>query len=84
MKNFRKKPVVVQALQLSDENEKEINQLMKEVVGIISVTSADECQIKTLEGTMTARWGDWIIRGVDGEYYPCKSGIFEKTYEKAE
>lgn len=36
----------------------------------------------TLEGTMTAQPGDWIIRGVQGEFYPCKPDIFEQTYEK--
>ncbi len=41
-------------------------------------------QIETLEGVMTARHGDWIITGVNGEQYPCKPDIFEKTYEPAE
>lgn len=40
--------------------------------------------IDTLEGTMVASPGDWIIRGVTGEYYPCKPDVFNKTYEKAE
>ena len=39
------------------------------------------CEIKTLEGTMTAKAGDYIIKGVNGEIYPCKADIFEKTYE---
>ena len=38
-------------------------------------------QIKTLEGTMAADPGDWIIKGIEGEFYPCKPDIFEKTYE---
>lgn len=38
-------------------------------------------QIKTLEGTMTATQGDWIIQGIQGEIYPCKADIFEDTYE---
>lgn len=42
------------------------------------------CEIATLEGVMTARAGDYIIRGVNGEIYPCKPDIFEKTYEKCE
>ena len=42
------------------------------------------CEIKTLEGVMIARAGDYIIRGVNGEIYPCKADIFEKTYEVAE
>lgn len=40
--------------------------------------------IKTLEGTMIASIGDWIIKGVNGEVYPCKPDIFEKTYEKVQ
>jgi hypothetical protein len=38
--------------------------------------------IPTLEGTMAAIRGDWIIKGINGEFYPCKPDIFEKTYEK--
>ena len=41
-------------------------------------------EIKTLEGTMVANPGDWIVRGVQGELYPCKADIFEATYEPAE
>ena len=41
-----------------------------------------ELRIGTLEGTMTAQLGDYIIRGVNGEFYPCKPDIFEKTYEE--
>lgn len=37
--------------------------------------------IETLEGDMIARKGDWVIKGVEGEFYPCKPGIFEKTYQ---
>ena len=40
------------------------------------------CDIKTLEGTMQADYGDYIIKGINGEIYPCKSDIFEKTYKK--
>lgn len=43
--------------------------------------TSDTCQIKTLEGVMTADKGDWIIKGVKGEFYPCKPDIFEATYE---
>lgn len=80
MKNYKKKPVVIQAIQLTDENEQELNSLMKELVGVIEITSADTIQIRTLEGVMIANWGDWIIRGINGEYYPCKPDIFEKSY----
>ena len=43
-----------------------------------------ELQIRTLEGIMTASNLDWIIKGVSGEFYPCKPDIFEKTYEKVD
>lgn len=43
-----------------------------------------EMFIHTLEGAMTGSFGDWIIKGVNGEFYPCKPEIFEKTYELAE
>jgi hypothetical protein len=41
----------------------------------------DRIEIETLEGTMSANPGDWIIKGVNGEFYPCKPDIFAKTYE---
>ena len=44
----------------------------------------DGLKIFTLEGTMNANIGDWIIKGVKGEFYPCKPDIFEETYEKVE
>jgi hypothetical protein len=46
--------------------------------------TADELTIKTLEGELHVSIGDWIIRGVNGELYPCKPDIFEKTYEPVE
>lgn len=51
-------------------------------MGISNVQHKDgNLFIETLEGTMTASKGDWIIKGVNGEFYPCKPDIFEKTYE---
>ena len=50
----------------------------------ISHNAKNEIAIQTLEGTMIASVGDYIIRGVNGELYPCKPDIFEKTYEKAD
>ncbi|WP_204664866.1 hypothetical protein [Dyadobacter sandarakinus] len=48
-----------------------------------SMPREDKILIPTLEGVMEASLGDWIIRGVNGEFYPCKPDIFEKTYEPA-
>ena len=87
---YRKKPVVVEAIQWNGLNLEEI----KEFVGdslIYNISDAAwkvgkdaptvHIKIKTLEGTMIAQAGDYIIRGVNGEIYPCKADIFEKTYE---
>ena len=57
---------------------------MQEFVGeSAEVNELQPVEIHTLEGTMTAGVGDWIIRGVKGELYPCKPDIFDATYEKA-
>ena len=53
----------------------------KKPVEIEAYQTDKEMDIKTLEGTMHANVGDWIITGVNGEQYPCKPDIFEKTYE---
>ena len=54
----------------------------KKPVVIEAYQTDKEMDIETLEGTMHANAGDWIITGVHGEQYPCKPDIFEKTYEK--
>lgn len=46
------------------------------------IKKEEKIEIKTLEGTMTANIGDYIIKGVNGEFYPCKPDIFDKTYEE--
>ncbi len=76
---FRKKPVVVEAVRY-DKNELEIAAWMgSDCDG--AYTSDDGFVIPTLEGRMLASHGDWIIKGVKGEFYPCKPDIFEATYE---
>lgn len=78
---YRKKPVTIEAVQYQRED----NILaVQEFVGESLKYNPDdnEYYIKTLEGNMKASIGDWIIKGVQGEYYPCKPDIFEKTYEK--
>lgn len=77
---FRKKPVVIEAVQFTGHNAMEIMEWSK------SEEMSDDflgefMEIKTLEGTMRAENGDWIIKGVKGEFYPCKPDIFEATYE---
>lgn len=97
---YRKKPVVIEAVQWNGDNEEEIRNfariaaVFKYVVSSGKATSlwmrkpqsgyveAVILEINTLEGVMQAPLGDYIIRGVNGEYYPCKPDIFEKTYER--
>lgn len=90
---FRKKPVEIDAIKWNGYNLNEV----KEFVGESLICEIYDCawevgeapvmvemQIKTLEGNMTVSIGDYIIRGVQGEFYPCKPDIFEKTYELVE
>jgi hypothetical protein len=80
MKNFRKKPVVIQAEQYNKFTEKSFLELIPK--SFISYKDDEKVLcIPTLEGVMTASYNDWIICGVHGEFYPCKPDIFEKTYE---
>lgn len=75
---FRKKPVVIDAVQY-DGTLVSVESL--EGLECSQTLTSDTIQIETLEGTMTANPGDWIIKGVKGEFYPCKPDIFEATYE---
>lgn len=75
---FRKKPVVIEAVQYTGSNTAEVA-----VFGGADLEEADRMVIHTLEGDMLAAPGDWIIRGVSGECYPCKPDAFTKTYEPA-
>lgn len=88
MPQFRKKPVVIEAVQWTGQNWADICDFMPvPTVGRGEEHPSDEHMdivISTLEGDMTANLGDWIIRGVNGEFYPCKADIFEKTYEPIE
>ena len=73
---YRKKPVIIEAMQLTRENQMDVS------LWCSAVVHYDEyLTIYTLEGTHRADFGDWIIKGVKGEFYPCKPDIFEMTYE---
>ena len=84
-KKFRKKPVVIEAIQLTKENVVEVLSFCNSSGNIVA-SNEDEMGISilTLEGTMTANTGDYIIKGVKGEFYPCKPDIFEQTYEEVD
>ena len=81
---FRKKPVVIEAIQYTGANCNEIAQFVEDDVfecdGVVC-KGEESYWINTLEGVMEASPGDWVIRGVAGEFYPCKPDIFEQTYE---
>ena len=81
---YRKKPVVVEAVQFLDTDES-ILKLSELGLNPVQVDYADlhnpVLKIETLEGLMVAAEGDYIIKGVQGEFYPCKPDIFEQTYD---
>lgn len=101
---FRKKPVVVEALQLRWDTWSEMCDFVGVGMTEVNGSKPTGCYtgpdgkpmgngetsptigllIPTLEGTMLANQGDWIVRGVNGEFYPVKNDIFESTYEKVE
>jgi hypothetical protein len=81
---YRKKPVVIEAMQWAGgaAEATPVIQWVLDGGGTARYHERpDRIRIDTLEGTMTVNPGDWIIRGVKGEFYPCKPDIFEATYE---
>ena len=85
---YKKKPVIIEALQFkSDMSIKDLNDLI-DFIGMKNIVDIGRdnlyLTIRTLEGNMTASSGDYIIRGIQGEFYPCKPDIFEQTYDKVE
>lgn len=82
MEKYRKFPVIIEAVQITDSTFDDPHPNPEHVVGVRYNQKGRCVFIETLEGIMRGNIGDWIIRGVNGELYPCKPGIFEKTYEK--
>ena len=82
---FRKRPLVIEAFQLPQLDENPTPELLAFLEKMNQEWLLDDgtVAINTLEGTMVASPGDWIIKGVTGEYYPCKPDVFRKTYEQA-
>lgn len=90
---YRKKPVVIEAIQWNGNNLAEVKEFVGDDLECEFCLSLlrdeikkilEPVKIKTLEGDMNASIGDYIIKGVDGEFYPCKPDIFEKTYEEVQ
>jgi len=84
---YRKKPVIIEAVKW-EGRKPPVTSFMEKLISDdpeetkFGFTDDDCILIKTLEGTMKAELGDYIIKGVEGEFYPCKPDIFNKTYEK--
>lgn len=93
MARYRKKPIVIEAFQLTFAN-RESNQHWPawaneawqkephELGALVAIAGAKRIDVVTLEGRLTVSIDDWIIRGVKGELYPCKPDIFAATYEE--
>ena len=86
MKQYKKKPVVIEAIKFLDDPNRILE--IKDFMGVNTMTVSYQdpanpfIKIDTLEGEMKAMVGDYIIKGVNGEFYPCKPDIFEKTYDE--
>lgn len=88
---YRKRPVTIEAVRLRRDNYQDVaawsdaritNSIMSDQYGEpIPEKTVVALEIKTLEGRMIANIGDWVIRGVQNEFYPCKNDIFLATYE---
>lgn len=75
----RKKPVVVDVFHY--ENRSQFSEIVDWVDNVLTIYEDDGIDIQTLEGVTIASLGDWIIKGVKGEFYACKPDIFDMTYE---
>ena len=82
---YRKKPVVIEAMQFTIENKDKVfwwaNEGKRHVSPTFNENGEPTLTISTLEGDMIASLGDYVIKGIQGEFYPCKPDIFEQTYE---
>jgi len=80
IRKFQKKPVIIEAFEWTGKMDEEIQEFLK---GSHTIKNSNkQLIIPTLEGDMTASIGDFIIKGIKGEIYPCKPDIFWKTYEE--
>jgi hypothetical protein len=81
--NYRKKPIVIEAVKF-DGTDESVEWLLPQLKSGEIGRATNKLYIKTLEGNMMANKGDYIIKGINGEFYPCKPDIFIKTYEGIE
>lgn len=78
-KKYKKKPIIIEAIQFTGENHEEVGRFAG--LAVSRQGRNGKLVVKTLEGTMIVSPGDFVIRGIKGEYYPCKPDVFEATYE---
>ena len=83
MAKFRKKPVVIDAVQWTGDFQA-ISAFVGDSEDVLFLNPDGSLSIPTLEGEMSGQLGDWIIRGIKGEFYPCKPEIFEGSYDLVE
>lgn len=83
-KRYRKRPVVIEAFQWDGLITTWERELLPRFGPAVGASVYGDLTIATLEGDMTAKPGDWLIVGVEGEIYPCKPAIFAATYEAVE
>lgn len=79
---YRKKPIVVEAIRWTGKNQTEIDKFCG--MKVVWSKNNKTFLVLTREGTMLASMGDYIIKGVNGEFCPCKPDVFAKTYERVE
>lgn len=95
MAKYRKKPVVIEAIQWTGKNDAEIESFVRDALegygdNLVAYRPMSEqyksklMYIRTLEGIMTASVDDYIVKGIQGEFYPCKPDVFKKTYERVD
>lgn len=79
---YQKKPVRIEARRFTVNGQQDLAKWCSASLSSEASPHERTLSICTLEGVMTARIGDWVIQGVEGEFYPCRGDIFEKTYEQ--
>ncbi len=87
MPKFRKLPVIIEAVQFTGKNQHELGEFASAGLTYteeFNTLAIDDLHVHTLEGDMKISEGDWLIKGIKGEFYPCKADIFAATYEPVE
>ena len=86
MAKYRKKPVEIAAIQFVSDNIEKVYELLGKNLIVTPLANGEGIShfVRTLEGDMELSWNDYVIKGIKGEFYPCKPDIFELTYDKVD